>query len=95
AAGLRAVPLRRAGAGRGVGGAQKERSAAARATAAHGSLRLAPRAAAMLSGGPVVVVDDVVTSGATAREAVRALRAAGCEPVAIAAVARTPKRGTS
>lgn len=89
-AGLRAVPLRRIGAG----GVQKQRSAAARATAAHGSLRLPPGAAATLAGRAVVLVDDVVTSGATARDAVRAVRAAGCDPVAIAAVARTPKRGT-
>lgn len=94
AAGLRAVPLRRSRAATGAGGAQKERSAAARASAAHGSLRLPPREAARLAGLPVVIVDDVVTSGATAREAVRAVRAAGCRPVAIAAVARTPKRGT-
>ncbi|MGM1028417.1 MAG: ComF family protein [Actinomycetota bacterium] len=89
-AGLRAVPLRRVGAD----GAQKQRSAAARATAAHGSLRLSARAATTLVGRPVVVVDDVITSGATARDAVRAVRAAGGRPVAIAAVARTPKRGT-
>lgn len=89
-AGLRATPLRRIGAG----GAQKERSVEARASAARGSLVLPARVAARLAGRAVVVVDDVVTSGATAREAVRALRAAGCEPVAIAAVARTAKRGT-
>ncbi|MCR8671837.1 phosphoribosyltransferase family protein [Agrococcus sp. HG114] len=39
-----------------------------------------------------MLVDDVVTSGATAREGLRALRAAGCEPVAIVAVARTARR---
>lgn len=89
-AGLRAVPLRRVGGG----GEQKERSAQARAEAARGSLALPARAAARLRGARVVVVDDVVTSGATAREALRALRAAGCRPVAIAAIARTPKRGT-
>lgn len=89
-AGLRALPLRRVAGG----GAQKSRSAEARAAAAVGSLALPARAAARLEGRPVIVVDDVVTSGATAREAVRALRAAGCEPVAIAAVARTMRRGT-
>ncbi len=90
AAGLRAVPLRRVGGG----GAQKERSVEARAVAARGSLAVPARAAARIEGSRVVVVDDVVTSGATARDALRALRAAGCRPVAIAAVARTPKRGT-
>lgn len=90
-AGLRAVPLRRV-AGRAPPGAQKERSADERALAARGSLQLAPRHRARLAGVAAVLVDDVVTSGATAREGLRALRAAGCEPVAIAAVARTERR---
>jgi adenine/guanine phosphoribosyltransferase-like PRPP-binding protein len=39
-----------------------------------------------------VLVDDVVTSGATLRAAVRALHAAGAEVVACAAIAATPRR---
>ncbi len=42
----------------------------------------------------VVVCDDVVTTGSTAREAQRALESVGLPPVAIAAVAATRRRGT-
>ena len=91
AAGMRSWSLRRDRSTRSSG-AQKERTVAERAQAAQGSLAVPTRAARVLAGRPVVVVDDVVTSGATAREAVRALRDAGCEPVGIAAVARTPRR---
>lgn len=93
AAGLRSRALRRAQAGAGLpGGAQKERTVHERALAAAGSLVLPARHARVLAGRRVIVIDDVVTSGATVREAVRALRSAGCRPVGIAAIARTQKR---
>ncbi|MEV7180194.1 phosphoribosyltransferase family protein [Kitasatospora sp. NPDC093679] len=67
-------------------------SAAERHRNLHGALAVPPRRAALLSGRRLVLVDDLVTTGASLAEAARALRAAGCPPCAAAAVAATPRR---
>jgi predicted amidophosphoribosyltransferase len=65
-------------------------SLAARASNLMGALAVVP--GVPVSGRPVVLVDDVITSGATLAEAARTLRSAGAEVLAAATVAATPKR---
>lgn len=72
-------------------GDQAGLGAAGRAQNLQGALR-ARRA---LTGVAVVVVDDVVTTGATLTEATRALRAAGAHVVGAATVAATGRRRPS
>lgn len=64
----------------------------ARWSTVHGTMRLDPGRARSLPDGRRIVVDDVVTSGATALEAVRVLRGAGVEVAALAAVAHPVRR---
>ncbi|MCS5722073.1 phosphoribosyltransferase family protein [Herbiconiux sp. CPCC 203407] len=65
-------------------------SSSERGTNLHGALR----ANGPFEGRPVLLVDDVVTTGATLAEAARAVRAAGSEVVAAACLAHTPRRHT-
>jgi predicted amidophosphoribosyltransferase len=64
----------------------------ARAANVSGSMRVRARHAEAVRGRPVVIVDDVLTTGATLLEAARTLRSAGFTVVAAATVAATPRR---
>lgn len=64
--------------------------AAERAGNLHGAFRL--RSDRGLDGHDVLVVDDILTTGATVAEAVRVLTAAGHRPVGIGVVAATARR---
>ena len=70
-----------------AGGAQKLLGVEARAVNRAGSMR----AKSSLAGRAFLLVDDVLTSGATLGEAARAIRAAGGEVRAAAVLAFTPK----
>ena len=65
----------------------------ARAARIRGAFGIAPGRQAPLRGRRVALVDDVMTSGATAAEAARVLLAGGATEVAVWVVARTPLPG--
>lgn len=67
-----------------------ERSAAERATLLDGAFALRPAAAPLVAGRRVLLVDDVMTSGATADACARVLLAAGAAQVEVLAAARVP-----
>jgi predicted amidophosphoribosyltransferase len=69
--------------------------AAARRANLASALAVRPVGLRLLAGRCVVLVDDVVTTGATLAEATRALRAAGIEPCGAAVIAVTSRRRTS
>ncbi len=61
-----------------------------RARNLQGAFVVSPRHAAWVCGARIALVDDVLTTGATARAATRTLRAAGARDVQVWVVARTP-----
>ena len=82
------VPVRRLLVTARQSGDQRGLDIAARRRNVAGSLVATAEAAS----ARVIVLDDVVTTGATVDEAVRALRAAGAEVVGAVAIASTPRR---
>jgi ComF family protein len=61
---------------------------AARARALSGAIAINPRRTEQLKGASIVLVDDVMTSGATTDACVRALKRSGAQRVVIACFAR-------
>lgn len=56
-----------------------------------GSIAVSRRDRSRIEGLPILLVDDVMTSGATLAQAAEALRAAGSGPISVAVVARAVK----
>jgi predicted amidophosphoribosyltransferase len=67
-----------------------ELGAEQRAMAVQGCFAVNPRRRAALAGQPVLLIDDVLTSGATANACAEALLAAGVAAVDVLAAARVP-----
>lgn len=74
---------------------QSELGAEERAANLSGALEVPPARARLARGRRVVLVDDVITTGATLTEASRALRVAGAEVACAAVVAATRRRRQS
>ncbi len=82
------LPIRATLRKRPMQGKQSHRSAQERQRAAKGVF--CPITQNPAKGKRVILIDDVVTTGATAADAVRALREAGASAVFVLAVTRTP-----
>ncbi|MDQ2065149.1 ComF family protein [Xinfangfangia sp. CPCC 101601] len=72
-------------------GSQEGRSREERFANLRGAIRINPRQAARLKGRPVLIVDDVMTSGATFTAAAEACLSAGAARVDVLALARVAK----
>lgn len=71
--------------------AQDHRSHSERHENIRGAISVADRLGIQLRGRPVLLVDDVMASGATMTEAARSLTEAGFGPISVAALARAVK----
>lgn len=73
-------------------GSQEGRGRTARFAALEGALQVHPRRVAKVAGRPVLIVDDVMTSGATLSMAAEAALAAGAASVSVLVLARAQGR---
>lgn len=70
---------------------QDHRSVSDRFANVAGAIAVNPRRAAQLAGRPVLLIDDVMTSGATLAAATETLSAAGAGAISVAVLARAVK----